>query len=139
MFDHTSQLALHTYKTRNATVTVYLVVILHCNTIIFYEYITDTFFSIKTLLLLILDVVLFFQRVMVQLTALVPWPLWRGGKKNASTGGARRVLTNGGKTLQIEAKYSANRGLSAWPLFLSLCQRSIIDKFASTLAKFSSQ
>ena len=72
------------------------------------------------------------------LTALVLWPLWRGGKKNASTGGARRVSTNRAKTLRIEAKYSTNRGLQAWPLFLSLSQKSGIDKFARKLAKFSS-
>ena len=53
------------------------------------------------------------------LTALVPTPLWRGGKKNASMGGARRVATNRAKTLRIGAKYSTNRGLSAWPLTLS--------------------
>ena len=35
----------------NAAVTVYLVVILYGNAIIFYEYITDTFSSLKTLLL----------------------------------------------------------------------------------------
>ena len=50
----------------------------------------------------------------------------------------RRVATNRAKTLRIGAKYSTNRGLSAWPLTLSLCQRSIIVKFASTCAKFSS-
>ena len=35
----------------------------------------------------------------------------------------RRLSTNRGKTLRIGAKYSTNRGLSAWPLTLSLGQK----------------
>ena len=49
---------------------------------------------------------------------------------------ARTVATKRGKTLRIEAKYCTNRGLSAWPLTLSLCRKIGIVSSQSSWPNF---